>query len=166
MTEPRFKIGDKIAAAVLSYKRAGLRVGVIEKIHDETTSIHVKRFTIRDEKGTPHVVSSSHAVHLERDDHHTMDELYYYRMLYNAHLFNEWAAAGKYRVVKSANHSDGEPCFGGGYFIVVAELPAGQVSNHYKWSYWNLFEIPAVQLPPQYDGHTPHEAAARLLDAL
>jgi len=62
--ETRFKIGDRIAVAVLSYKRAGIRVGVIEKIHDETTSIVVKRFTIRDDKGKPHVVSSTHAVHI------------------------------------------------------------------------------------------------------
>ncbi|WP_029292241.1 hypothetical protein [Cellulomonas sp. HZM] len=99
------------------------------------------------------------------DEHHTMDELYEYRMLYNAHAAHGWLAAGV-PVVKSWQHSDGEPCFGGGWFIVVATLPTGQVSNHYAAEFWDLFTVPAVDLPPEYDGHTPQVAAGRLRDAL
>lgn len=102
----------------------------------------------------------------ERDDeHHTMDELYEYRMLYNAHAAHGWLAAG-ISVVKSWRHSDGEECFGGGWFIVVATLPTGQVSNHYAAEHWDLFDVPAADLPPEYDGHTPQDAAARLRAAL
>ena len=95
------------------------------------------------------------------DGYHTFDELYEYRMLYNAHAAHGWLAAG-IPVVKSWKHSDGEPCFGGGWFIVTATLPAGQVSNHYEAKHWGLFRVPEVELPPEYDGHTPHDAAMRL----
>lgn len=99
------------------------------------------------------------------DGYHTHRELYEYRMLYNAHAVRGWLAAG-IPVVKSWKHSDGEPCFGGGWFIVTAELPTGQVSNHYAAEHWHLFDVPEVDLPPEYDGHTPADAAERLRAAL
>jgi hypothetical protein len=99
------------------------------------------------------------------DGYHTHRELYEYRMLYNAHAANGWFRDGL-PVVKSRRHSDGEPCFGGGWFIVVAELPTGQVSNHYQDEHWHLFDVPEVDLPPEYDGHTPADAADRLRRAL
>lgn len=95
------------------------------------------------------------------DGHHTFDELYDYRMLYNAHAAHGWLAAG-IPVVKSWRHSDGEECFGGGWFIVTAELPTGQVSNHYREQYWDLFQVPDEEVAPEYDGHTPAIAANRL----
>lgn len=100
-----------------------------------------------------------------RDEHHTMAEVYDYRMLYNAHAAAGWWALG-IPVVKSWHHSDGEPCFGGGWFIVTATLPTGQVSNHYRAEFWDLFAVPGVDLPPEYDGHTPQVAADRLRAAL
>lgn len=99
------------------------------------------------------------------DEFHTMDELYEYRMLYNAHAARGWHAAG-IPVVKSWRHGDGEPCFGGGWFIVSADLPTGQVSNHYPASDWNLFHVPAAETAPEWDGHTPELAAKRLREAL
>ena len=95
------------------------------------------------------------------DGHHTFSELYEYRMLYNAHAAHGWLAQG-IPVVKSWRHADGAECFGGGWFVVVADLPAGQVSNHYKAKHWGLFKVPEVDLPPEWDGHTPHDAAMRL----
>lgn len=100
------------------------------------------------------------------DEYHTIDELYTYRMLYHAHAANEWARHGTHPVVKARRHSDGEPCFGGGWFVVVATLPGGQVSNHYRDEHWHLFDVPEVDLPPTWDGHTPAEAAERLHAAL
>lgn len=99
------------------------------------------------------------------DEYHTMSELYEYRMLYNAHAARGWLAAG-IPAVKSRKHSDGEPCFGGGWFVVVAILATGQVSNHYRDEFWDLFDIPEAELAPEYDGHTPQLAADRLRDAL
>lgn len=95
------------------------------------------------------------------DGYHSFDELYEYRMLYNAHAAHGWRAAGV-PVVKSWRHSDGEECFGGGWFIVTAELPAGQVSNHYASEHWGLFKVPEVEFAPEWDGHTPADAALRL----
>jgi len=97
------------------------------------------------------------------DGYHTFDELYKFRKQYNAALFNEWAKNGKYQVHKSCKHHDGEPCFGGGWFIVVAILPTGQISNHYKLADWTLFKIPefeTAQVP--FDGHTPQDVLERL----
>lgn len=96
------------------------------------------------------------------DGYHTFNELYRYRMLYNAIAFNELCDRG-FKVQKSIRHSDGELCFGGSHFIVIAELPSGQVSNHYKLKYWDLFHVREVDIPTiMYDGHTPNEAADRL----
>ena len=93
------------------------------------------------------------------DGYHTFNELYYYRMLYNAAFFNmlpkEW-------VHKSKRHNDREECFGGGWFIVMANLPTGQISNHYELKDWDLFQIPEKEVADKWDGHTPQEAADRL----
>lgn len=96
-----------------------------------------------------------------RDEYHTMDELYEYRMLYNALAANLMPD----KAVKSWRHSDGEECFGGGWFVVYLNLPAGQVSNHYKAEHWDLFQIPEAEVAPEWDGHTPQVAAQRLYEA-
>lgn len=101
------------------------------------------------------------------DGHHTFKELYRYRMLYNAALFNEWYKDNKYDVHKSLKHSDGQYCFsqnGGmeGWFIVIAHLPTGQISNHYRIENWYLFNIEDRELSAEYDGHTPEIVADRL----
>lgn len=96
------------------------------------------------------------------DGYHTFGELYDFRKLFNAHLFNEWAAQGKYNVHKSYKHSDGEFCFGGGWFIVVAELPTGQISNHYEIKDWELFKVKEVDTPVDFDGHTAQDVLERM----
>jgi len=116
------------------------------------------------------------------DGYHTFEELYEFRKLYNAALFNEWAkehmiveknkAKGirylyqpsvKYGVHKSKRHYDGEECFGGGWFIVMALLPDGQISNHYKMEDWELFQIPEKEKASfEFDGHTPQDVLKRL----
>lgn len=96
------------------------------------------------------------------DGYHTFKELYEFRKVYNAALFNEWAKTGKYHVHKSVRHSDGELCFGGGWFIVVAELYTGQISNHYKMEDWDLFKIPALERAFSFDGHTSQDVIDRL----
>lgn len=97
------------------------------------------------------------------DGYHTFNELYRYRMLYNAAFFNLLARNGQVEVCKSRRHSDGEKCFGSDdWFIVMAILPTGQVSNHYESKYWDLFDVPERETAFEYDGHTPNEAADRL----
>lgn len=99
------------------------------------------------------------------DGYHTFNELYEFRKMYNAVLFNEWAKYDipVYDVHKSWKHNDGELCFGGGWFIVVAMLPTGQITNHYKESDWDLFKIPESEKAKyEYDGHTPNDVILRL----
>ncbi len=99
----------------------------------------------------------------QSDGYHTFDELYAFRKAYNAALFNEWAANGKHHVHKSWRHHDGELCFGGGWFIVVAVLPSGQISNHYEAKDWNLFMVPETDCALfEFDGHTDDDVIARL----
>ena len=96
------------------------------------------------------------------DGYHTFKELYEYRLLYNAAFFNELAKEGTIKVHKSKRHSTGELCFGGGWFIVMAELPTGQISNHYELKDWNLFHCQEQEKADVWDGHTPQEASKRL----
>jgi hypothetical protein len=99
------------------------------------------------------------------DGYHTFNELYEFRKAYNAALFNEWAACGKCSVHKSWRHHDGELCFGGGWFIVVAVLPAGQISNHYEAKDWGLFAVPEVERALfEFDGHSGFDVVTRLKD--
>lgn len=93
--------------------------------------------------------------------------MYEFRKVYNAALFNEWALQGRYSVHKSKKHYDGEDCFGGGWFIVVAILPLGQISNHYKIEDWDLFKCFAYEtaLFP-YDNHSSHDVLKRLKELL
>ena len=87
------------------------------------------------------------------DGHHTFDELYDFRRAFNAVLFNEWASQNKYSVHKSERHSDGEQCFGGEWFIVVATLPTGDISNHYEMKHWDLFQCEIREKAKEWDGH-------------
>jgi hypothetical protein len=97
------------------------------------------------------------------DGHHTFNELYEYRLLYNASMFNEFAKQGLYDVHKSKKHSDGEAPFGDkNWFIVMAELPTGQISNHYEMKDWNLFDIPEKEKANEWDGHTSKDVTERL----
>lgn len=97
------------------------------------------------------------------DGYHTFKELYEFRKVYNAALFNEWHKQSKYWVHKSWRHHDGELCFGGGWFIVVAVLPGGQISNHYEAKDWDLFQVKEVQKAIfEFDGHTGQDVIERI----
>ncbi len=97
------------------------------------------------------------------DGYHTFGELYEFRKLYNALLFNEWAKQSKYQVHKAKKHFDGELCFGGGWFAVMAVLPFGQITNHYDIKDWDLFDVPEHEkLIYEFDGHTTQDVITRL----
>jgi hypothetical protein len=119
------------------------------------------------------------------DNFHSFKELYEFRTVYNAALFNEWAKMyyynlemkekqgfnidieeakkSSYYVHKSWKHFDGELCFGGGWFIVSAMLPSGLISNHYKAKDWDLFKIPEVEKALfEFDGHDSKDVLKRL----
>ena len=96
------------------------------------------------------------------DGYHTFKELYEFRKLYNAAFFNELSKNNVCKVHKSKRHSDGELCFGGGWFIVMAELPTGQISNHYELSDWDLFQCNEQEIADEWDGHTPEDVIERI----
>lgn len=104
------------------------------------------------------------------DGYHTFDELYYYRLCYNAALINSLVKLinenpAKYKdikVCKSKKHFGGEPCYGGGWFIVMISTPWGQISNHYKLEYWDMFQCPVTKVSWKWDGHGMKEAMQRL----
>ena len=96
------------------------------------------------------------------DGYHTFNELYDFRKVFNAALFNEWATQEKYSVHKSKKHSDGEDCFGGGWFIVMATLPTGQISKHYDMKDWDLFQCQTRERADKWDGHTATDVLDRL----
>lgn len=92
------------------------------------------------------------------DGYHTFNGLYYQRMvlfaaLVNAYNGNAW---------KSWKHEDGEPCFGGGWFIVGIDTPQGIYTYHYEDEYWNWFKCKELPVAKHWDGHT-EEDVTRLL---
>lgn len=101
------------------------------------------------------------------DGYHTFKELYEFRMTYNALLFREWYHQSQYGVHKSKRHHDGELCFGGGWFIVVAMLPTGMISNHYELQHWDLFDVPTLEKAAfPFDGHTSKDVLQRMIHLL
>lgn len=123
------------------------------------------------------IIEENFDTHRITDGYYTFKELYNYRMVYNAILFNEWAAhlttgegfgqalfnVPKYDVHKSKRHYTGELCFDGNYFIVCAELPTGQISNHYHIDHWDLFKVPVTEKAKyKWDGHTPEDTFNRM----
>ena len=92
------------------------------------------------------------------DGYHTFNSLYRQRCV----LFAALVKAYKDKAWKSRRHSDGELCFGGGWFIVGIETPEGQYTYHYEDKDWNLFECAEVETAPEWDGHTD-EDVERLL---
>lgn len=100
------------------------------------------------------------------DGYHTFSELYEIRMALTAIAFNNFPRNKKanYYPHKSKYHHNGELCFDGNWFIVVAMLPSGQISFHYPMKYWDKFKIPeTTQALFPFDGHTTKDVINRLL---
>lgn len=105
------------------------------------------------------------------DGYHTFDELYYYRMLYNANMVNLLVLCKTgfpqlftdFDVIKSKKHYDNKPCYGGGWFIVVIKTPWGQISNHYKLEHWNNFKCREAKKAWKWDNHTMKESTERMI---
>lgn len=97
------------------------------------------------------------------DGYHSFQELYLYRMLYNALLVNEYAKNDTYQVYKTKRHNDGEECFGGDWFLVVIRTPYGVIDNHYELKYWDLFHCKEIEKEPYpFDGHSPADVARHM----
>ena len=92
------------------------------------------------------------------DGYHTFKDLYYQRMMLTAALVKAY----KPLAWKSHRHEDGEPCFGGGWFIVGITTPQGDYTYHYEESYWSLFDCEELPKGKPLDGHTEKDVT-RLL---
>ncbi len=96
------------------------------------------------------------------DGYHTFNELYDFRLQYNAAMANLLHYTKQCTVYKSRKHSDGELCFGGSWFVVYIITPFGQISNHYHMENWDYFDIPERELAEEWDGHNPEDVLYRL----
>lgn len=94
------------------------------------------------------------------DGYHTFRDLYDHRMALTKALMESNTAISW----KSKNHHpDGDPMFDG-FFIVGMDLPAGQISYHYKLEHWDVFKyINEWHHAPLWDGHSPEDVVKRLL---
>ena len=84
------------------------------------------------------------------DGYHTFNALYHQRLILTASL----AKAHKDIAWKSWRHEDGEPCFGGGWFIVGFDTPQGGYTYHYEAKDWALFDCEELPVGKHWDGHT------------
>ena len=91
------------------------------------------------------------------DGYHTFNELYHHRAV----LFSVIVKAFPDRAWKSRKHHDGSMY--DGMFIVGIETPDGQASYHYDINpYWDMFQCKELEYAPEWDGHTPAQAIARI----
>lgn len=92
------------------------------------------------------------------DGYHTFNQLYHQRAM----LFAIIVKQNKELAWKTHNHEDGEPCFGGGWFLVTIDTPEGSYGYHYENKYWDLFDCEEIPVAKHWDGYT-EENIDRLL---
>lgn len=86
------------------------------------------------------------------DGYHTFGQLYYQRMMLWACIVN----ANPGIAWKTRLHEDGGFCFGGGWFLVAIDTPAGQYGYHYEDTpkNWALFCCEEIPRAKPWDGYT------------
>ncbi len=91
------------------------------------------------------------------DGYHTFNELYHHRAV----LFSVIVKAFPDQSWKARKHHDGTMY--DGMFIVGIETSDGQATYHYDIEpYWDIFECKELEYAPEWDGHTPAQAIARI----
>ena len=93
------------------------------------------------------------------DGYHTFNDLYMQRAVLFATIVNQ----NLDKAWKSHKHEDGEPCFGGGWFIVAVDTPKGSYSYHYEDKYWDIFKCVELPVAKHWDGHTDKDVWRLLL---
>jgi len=84
------------------------------------------------------------------DGYHTFNDLYTQRAVLFATIVNQ----NLDKAWKSRKHEDGEPCFGGGWFIVGIDTPVGSYTYHYEDKYWDVYKCVELPVAKHWDGHT------------
>lgn len=92
------------------------------------------------------------------DGFHTFNQLYHQRAMLFACIVNQNSDISW----KTHKHEDGEPCFGGGWFLVTIDTPQGAYGYHYEDKYWDLFKCKELDKAKHWDGYT-EEDVDRLL---
>lgn len=93
------------------------------------------------------------------DGYHTFNELYHHRAV----LFSVIVRDHRELAWKARKHYDGTMYEG--MFIVGIETPKGQATYHYDLDpYWDMFDCEEREFAPEWDGHTPDEAIARIAE--
>ncbi|MDD3029853.1 MAG: hypothetical protein PHS57_06210 [Alphaproteobacteria bacterium] len=91
------------------------------------------------------------------DGYHTFNELY----LHRAVLFSVICNHRPDLAWKSKLHHDGTMYED--MFIVGIQTPGGQATYHYDIEpYWDMFKVKELPQAPEWDGHTPGDAIARI----
>lgn len=87
------------------------------------------------------------------DGYHTFNQLYHQRAV----LFAALVMQNKDKAWKTHKHEDGEPCFGGGWFLVSIDTPKGTYGYHYEDKYWDLFDCQELEKAKHWDGYTEED---------
>lgn len=95
------------------------------------------------------------------DGYHTFRQLYFQRMM----LFAVLVAEHRNLAWKTRCHEDGEPCFGGGWFLVTIETPDGHYGYHYEDKYWYIFDCKEIPKAKHWDGYDESDVG-RLMSLL
>lgn len=104
------------------------------------------------------------------DGYHTFDELYDHRIALwialcraTQKINNEWGEGGC-EVWRSKNHSDGEPAFGGTWFVLgIGKKSGNQITYHLPIEKWDeCFFAETLEKAPEFDGHTSDDVLERL----
>lgn len=84
------------------------------------------------------------------DGFHTFNQLYHQRAMLFAALVNQNRDVSW----KTRKHEDGKLCFGGGWFLVTIDTPAGPYGYHYEDKYWDMFHCKELESAKHWDGYT------------
>ena len=87
------------------------------------------------------------------DGYHTFNQLYHQRAMLFATIVNQ----NSDKAWKTHKHEDGEPCFGGGWFLVTIDTPQGAYGYHYEDKYWDLFKCKELEIAKHWDGYTEED---------
>ena len=147
------RVGEKLKTAVDFCKKQGIRLDavnenlpeVIAQYGSDCRKIFADEYW--DDKAIP---MSEKDIGEFSDGYHTFNDLYNQRRSLSIALFNTY----RHQSWKSRKHSDGQLCFGGGWFIVGIETPCGPYTYHYEDVYWSNFECKELEVAPEWDGHT------------
>lgn len=93
------------------------------------------------------------------DGYHTFNELYHHRAV----LFSVIVRDHRELAWKARKHHDGTMY--DSMFIVGIDTPKGQATYHYNLDpYWEMFDCEEREYAPEWDGHTPSDAIARIAE--